>query len=224
MFSREPQPTKFAGERVYVLREHYYEQVFRNGAPNMFPPPRRPVQGPLIDPDLRKDALLEWEIRRATNTNAERWSKREHRMMELFDFLDDCGHPNPEEDDQYDGDLIEALEDAASKLRPWDSATRDFVVTDQAAYDAAVTARDTHPVYKAWREAQDEWDGYHDSGVCQRNPAGSVCVACAELHCTGSEDSGYESHGCYLASDAAEAYNEFWSANGEDDRPAHTAA
>lgn len=224
MVGREPEPRQFAGDRVYLTRDYYYEQVFRNGAPNMYPPPKHPVQGPLIDPALRKDAMLEWEIRQATKTNAERWSKREHRMMELFDFLDDCGHPNPEDDDQYDGDVIESLEDAVSKHRRWDLQTSGYVITDQAAYDAAVAARDSNPVYKAWSDAQNEWNDYHDTGVCKKNQRGGVCVACAELHGTGSEDFGYESHGCYLASDAADKYGDFWYANGEDDRPALTPA
>ncbi|WIE81051.1 hypothetical protein [Curtobacterium sp. MCSS17_016] len=224
MFGRDREPTKFAGERVHLLGEYYFEAVFRNGAPNMYPAPKRPVQGPLIDPALRKDALLEWEIRRATKANAERWSKRAHPTIELFDFLDDCGHPNPEDDERYDGDLIESFEDAVNKLRPWDRDARDFIIIDQAAYDAAIAARDSNPIYKAWRAAQDEWDGYHDAGVCMKNPQGSVCTTCAELHGTGSEDNGYESHGCYLESDAAEKYGDFWYANGEDDRPALTAA
>jgi hypothetical protein len=220
MFGHEPQPPKFLGERVHLLNERYFEEVFRYGAPNLYPRPQKQVHGPLIDPELRKDAILEWEIRHATKANAERWSKREHPIIELFDFLDDCGHPNPEDDDKYDGDLIEALEDAVNKLRPWDRQTGDFVVSDQEAYADAVAARDSNPTYAAWRAAQNEWDGYHDTGVCQKNPQGSVCTTCAELHGTGSEDNGWESHGCYLESDAAEKYGDFWYANGEDDRPA----
>jgi hypothetical protein len=224
MFGREPQPPQFLTERVRLLDERYFEEVFRYGAPNLYPRPQKQVHGPLIAPELRKDSLLEWEIRHATKANAERWSKREHPMMEIFDFLDYCGHPNPEEDDQYDGDLIETLEDAVNKLRPWDSEVRDLVITDQVAYDAAVAARDSNPVYKAWRDAQNDWDEFHDSGFCKKNPAGSVCTTCAGLHGTGSDDNGYESHGCLMASDAAEAYGDFWYANGEDARPAITTA
>ena len=220
----KPEPPQFLTERVHLLNEAYYEEVFRNGAPHMYPRPSKPVHGPLIDPALRADALLEWEIRRATTVNGERWSKREHPIIELFDFLDDCGHRNPEEDDQFDGNLIQILEDAVRKQKPWDREARDFVITDQAAYDAAVAARDSSPVYQAWREAQNDYDAFHDSGVCKKNPAGFVCTTCAELHGTGSDDNGYESHGCYLESDAAEKYDEFWYSNGTaDERPAATA-
>ncbi|WIB65468.1 hypothetical protein [Curtobacterium sp. MCBD17_040] len=222
------EPT-FLTKRVRLRTAYDYEAAFRYGGVHLWPLPKRPVQGPLIDPELREGWMREWQIRAATEENARRWSKHTHESIDLYVMSDDCGHGNPEnDDDAYDFDLIEQLEHAVTSLRVW-TPGEGFVINDQTAYDAAVTARDSHPEYIRCVAAQDEYDDLHGSGICLASPLGSVCVACAESHGTGSDDFGYESHGCLLASDASEAFNEFWGANGDEDgrpsrfRPAATA-
>lgn len=202
----------FAGITVAVRTPDVRESIFRHGTPY---PWRRPGTKPVLGPLLSDDMALERELQEATRENQRRWSRQAHESMDLWTMQDYCEHTNPEDDEQYDN--VEEFDRRVSRHEKWSSTERKLVVTNEYAHAFAAAARDQSTVYQDWAKAQQAFDDAHDGRICMSDPQGSVCKTCADIHEEGDDDFGYEPYGCCIEDDAREAYNDFWTANGDAD-------
>lgn len=156
-----------------------------------------------------KAVFTDEEIRRATRQNLELHSSSSHKIIDLYSFTEDCPHPNPEQDDKYDGvdELVDewmerncaglSVQDLYKLPRPW-PVTYDFIFKNRRR------AENNIPLYIEWRQAMLDYEANHGR-VCLLSPMGTACVICSE-----GDDDGYEPSDCYRQSRAREAYEEFW--------------
>jgi len=145
---------------------------------------------------------LEEQIAEATAANLAAHSGFEHEPMNLWTWVEDCPHKNPEEDSRFEGvdDLLDAK---MAELYP------GLTYRDGKGYwDRRNHCMSLIPLYVEFHEAMEKWEPDHDGNVCLLSPMGSTCKGdgCME----GDEDSGYEPSPCRRQERAKEAQWEFW--------------
>lgn len=188
-----------------------FELWFRRGSRVSWERRQHPFEGPL----RRYEDEFEAWLQEATLANAQRWSNAAHAgaQVMLSLFADDCPHPNPESDPKYDGvDFFQHRVLNARRPWTWESSWLKPNPYTVAFMEAAAAQ---HSLVAEFEQAMTDWETNH--GVtCQLSEMGTICRTCAEAHDEWDDD-GMEPSGCRLKDDAAEAYGDFWYANGERD-------
>ena len=164
---------------------------------------------------------VEEQVAEATLANARALSGAEHQPMELFSFIDDCEHINPEEDERfYDvEDLIDAWLERnclmGSDYPKFNSTIphAERMMQHRLKHINHERAYAVIPLANEWRRAQGEYDDVHSGQVCLASPQGSVCRGCLqdEGRDPDSSDDGFEESGCLRQERARERQREFWS-------------
>jgi hypothetical protein len=144
---------------------------------------------------------LDEQIAEATAENLKAHSGLEHKPMNLWTRNEDCGHPNPDEDEKYDG-VDDLLDEWWKRNFPASLTYKDgdlYYRNRRRGYGVV-------PEYAAWRKALADWQAVHDGGVCLDQYQGTCCIGCDN----GDDDFGHEAGECYRSYRAREAQADFW--------------
>lgn len=144
---------------------------------------------------------IEEQIAEATAANARATSRHDHKMMPLFTMTEDCGHPNPEDDERFRDvdDLVDEWMRRNLPAMSWRDG--DLYWKNKRRGEAVV------PLYAEWARAQGVWDASHSGNVCLDSPMGECCTVCTD----GDGDFGYEVEPCRLAAVVRDKYDDFWA-------------
>lgn len=163
---------------------------------------------------------VEEQVQEATAAAAQLLAGSRHQPMELFSFIDDCGHQNPEEDERFDdvedlvADWLERNCLMGVKYPNFDASIphQQRMVMHDLKYRNSRRAYAVIPLANEWERAQADYDDTHAGQVCLASPQGSVCRGCIEDEDGDPDDSenGFEPSGCVRHIRARERQGEFW--------------
>lgn len=149
---------------------------------------------------------IEEQVAEATASNLRRYSRQGHVPEQLYSFVHDCGHSNPDDDESpYMG--VDDLLDAWKERNLFGLTWRDGPLY----YKNEERGKQIIPEYAAYVKAAQEYEDDHTGSVCLASPMGTCCRGCNED--AMDYDDGVEPESCRLPDQAREAWDDFWASN-----------
>lgn len=154
---------------------------------------------------------LEEQLADATAENLKAHSSVGHHDAQLYSFVDDCPHSNPEEAEKYEGvdDELDAWRERNLAGLTWKDGS--------LYYKNEKRARGVIPLLAEYEKAHETWENCHTGSICLLMPMGTYCPGCDEYADDMAADDGIDPYDCRRQDDAKEAQDQFWQEYGEVD-------